>query len=151
METIANHILFKEAETAMRNGMSVKIRIVGKSMRPFLIEDMDVVIIEPYVYQTMGLYRGDIVLFKIENTYRLHRIISIKEDHITLRGDNIYYSTENILRENVIGILHSIIRNSERIIYCKSLIWRIKSSVWFSLFPMRKFIFYIYVKISKKQ
>lgn len=156
MEKIANHILFKEVETALRNGKSVKIRTVGTSMRPFLTEDRDVVIIIPYTHQTMRLYRGDIVLFKIQNSYLLHRVISIKGDHITLCGDNVYHSTENIFTENIIGILHSIIRHSGRITFCKSLIWRTKSFVWISLFPIRRFLLCIYrimqyVKRNRKQ
>lgn len=156
MERIANNILFKEVETALRNGKSVKIRTVGTSMRPFLTEDMDIVIITPYTPQTMRLYRGDIALFKIENSYHLHRVISIKGDHITLCGDNVYHSTENILTEDVIGILHSIIRHSGRIIFCKSLIWKIKGSIWISLFPIRRFLLCIYrimqyVKRSRTQ
>lgn len=145
MKTLPNHIVFKEAESALRNGKPVTIRVVGKSMEPFLIDNKDIVRIVPSCPNK--LHRGDIVLFKINNVYCLHRIISIKGNRIILCGDGISQSKEKIRLENVIGILDSVICQSGDVILCKSKAWVIKSHIWMALLPIRKYLLYAYHKL----
>ena len=144
MEILSNHIVFREAEAALKQGKQVKIRVVGKSMEPFLIDNKDVVRIAPF--SSGKLYRGDIVLFKMNSFYCLHRIIKVKENHIILCGDGICQSRENVMRENVIGILDSVIQESGDVIACNSIKWKIKSRVWMALFPFRRYLLSIYRK-----
>ena len=144
METLPNHVIFREAEAALKKGKPVVIRVVGKSMEPFLIDGKDVVKITPLFSDK--LHRGDVVLFKVNDFYCLHRIIQIKGNRIILCGDGIYQSIEEIIQENVIGVLDSVIRESGEVIACKSMKWKIKSYVWMALFPLRRYLLSIYHK-----
>ena len=147
MEILSNHIIFRVAEVALKQGKQIKLRVVGKSMEPFLIDNKDVVRITPF--SSGKLYRGDIVLFKLNSFYCLHRIIKIEKNRIILCGDGICQSKENIVQENVIGILDSIIRESGDVIACSSIKWKIKSCVWMALFPFRRYLLSIYNKLNK--
>lgn len=144
MEKIPNQILFRVVETVLKNGKQVKIRVAGRSMEPFLVEDRDIVILKPLTSD--GLRRGDIVLFKTGEFYCLHRIIRIRKERITLCGDGIYQSTEIIPKSNILGILHSVVRPSGKVIACNSLGWKIKSGIWMLLYPFRRYLLYIYRK-----
>lgn len=147
METLPNHVIFKEAEAALKKGKQVVIRVAGKSMEPFLIDGKDVVKITPLFSDK--LHRGDIVLFKVNDFYCLHRIIQIKGKRIILCGDAIYQSIESIIQENVIGVLDSVIRESGDVVTCSSMKWKIMSCVWMALFPFRIYILLIYQKWNK--
>lgn len=147
MERLPNHIVFKEAEASLKKGKVISIRIVGKSMEPFLIDNKDIVKIMPFSFGKLHL--GDIVLFKIDNFYCLHRIISINKRNIVLCGDGIYQSKERIVRDNVLGILDSVIQESGKVTDCNSIKWKIKSYVWMALYPFRKYLLFAFRKWSR--
>ncbi|MEG1861044.1 MAG: hypothetical protein RR206_05065, partial [Bacteroidaceae bacterium] len=76
--------------------------------------------------------------------YCLHRIVTIKNDEITLRGDGIYKYYETATLSEVIGVLHSVTRQSGRVVICNSATWIIWSYIWKFLFPLRKYLLYIH-------
>lgn len=146
MEALPNHILFKEAEESLKKGKVISIRIVGKSMEPFLIDNKDIVKIIPCLFHKLHL--GDVVLFKINNFYCLHRIISINKRNIVLCGDGICQSKEYIMRDNILGILDSIIQESGKVIACNSAKWKMKSYVWMALYPFRRYLLFAFRRWS---
>lgn len=141
MEILPNNVIFREAESALMKGKQVTIRVVGKSMEPFLTDSKDIAKIAPFISNKLRC--GDVVLFKVGEFYCLHRIIQMKKDRITLCGDGICQRVEIISRKNVLGILHSVIRPSGNIVLCNSMYWKIKSGIWVTLFPFRKYILYL--------
>lgn len=141
METLPNHIVFKEAEASLKKGKIVSIRIVGKSMEPFLIDNKDIVKIIPFSFGELHI--GDVVLFRINNFHCLHRIISINKSNIVLCGDGICQSKENIVRDDVLGILDSVIQESGKVITCNSTKWKIKSYAWMALYPFRRYLLFV--------
>ena len=78
----------------------------GKSMRPYLKEKRDKVVVSS-IDRNLGLY--DIVLYKSNNVYILHRIIGENEDNYLICGDN-NYVTETIPKDDIIGVVTEIIR-----------------------------------------
>ncbi len=78
----------------------------GKSMRPYLKEKRDKVVVSS-IDRNLGLY--DIVLYKSNNVYILHRIIGENEDNYLICGDN-NYVTETIPKGDIIGVVTEIIR-----------------------------------------
>ncbi len=142
MKTLPNHIVFREAEFALKNGRSVNLRVVGTSMEPFLVGNQHIVKITPFSSEKLS--RGDVVLFKIKDFYCLHRIISIRENSIILCGDGVYQSQERISPGNIIGVLDSVICQSGDIILCSSIKWKINSYIWMALFPFRRYLLYAY-------
>ena len=73
----------------------------GNSMRPMLKSGRDVVIILP---KRERLKQFDVALYKRNDSYVLHRVISVESDGYVMRGDNAYYE-EKIPEYCVIGVL----------------------------------------------
>lgn len=138
MKTVPNILLFKAAEAALDMGETIRIRLVGNSMYPFLHENEDIVVIAPHSLKE--LRRGEIVLFRYGDSYCLHRIISIRNGNLRLCGDANHDLCETIRTEDVIGILRNICHSSGNSTECRSLLWRIKGEIWMRLRPVRKYL-----------
>ena len=83
-KAFANEIIIPEIIAMLNSGHSVTLGLRGYSMRPFLEDRRDKALLRKPTAITVG----DVVLAEISpKRYVLHRIISINEDNITLRGD----------------------------------------------------------------
>lgn len=71
----------------------------GSSMYPFLKQNKNKILIERTNKNNINKY--DVVLYKYNNKYILHRIINIKDNICVIRGDNTivkeYISINNII------------------------------------------------------
>ena len=74
---------------------------VGISMLPMLKERRDTIVVKA---KTQRLKPLDVALYCVNDTYVLHRVISVKNDGYLIRGDNCY-SNEFVLEEQVLGVL----------------------------------------------
>lgn len=108
MNNINNISTFEEELT--KNGYII-YRNHGDSMAPLLKEGRDIIQINKI---DRPLKRLDIVLFKRDDKYILHRIIRVhkKKNTYDIIGDNQYKIEKNVSKSNIIGILTKIIRNS---------------------------------------
>lgn len=75
--------------------------INGNSMSPFLNEHINRVVISK-LNRDIHLY--DIVLYKTNNKYVLHRVIGINDNEYVIRGDNRLLE-EYIQKDKILGIL----------------------------------------------
>lgn len=150
MKTFPNNYLMKRVEHEIGQGNSVRIRLVGRSMQPFLHEDGDLLTIGPC--SSKELKRGEIVLAHADGQYYLHRIISLHNDSVRLCGDAICNSFELIPTSGIVGRLRNVERQGE-IINCNALHWRFKGLVWMWLFPIRPYLLILHrcVKRVKPQ
>ena len=80
----------------------------GASMFPMLRNRKDTVVIYPV---NSCLKKYDVLLYKRENNYVLHRVVKVLENGYLIRGDNCLYD-EFVLDSQVIGILASFYRYS---------------------------------------
>ncbi|MBQ8783836.1 MAG: S24/S26 family peptidase [Clostridia bacterium] len=95
-------------EEILSSGGKVRITASGKSMEPVIKDGEDIVVISEI---KKPLEAGDIVLFKRSNgRLVLHRILAIKGNEITLRGDS-QWTTEIADKSSVLGILEAVERN----------------------------------------
>ena len=84
---------------------------IGHSMEPFLSHHRDVVVIAAPEREPKRL---DVVLYPGKgDSYILHRIIAVKDDHFVIRGDNNYF-TERIPKDKILGVLVSFTRKGKR-------------------------------------
>jgi hypothetical protein len=104
----------------------------GVSMKPMLIQDRDLVIVE---VPKGRLKPYDIALYKRREQYVLHRVISVKEDHYLIRGDNTY-SVEKVTFDHVIGVLTAFVHNG-REIRVTDRTFRVYSYLWNGMYPLR--------------
>ena len=120
---------------------SATIMVRGYSMRPFLEDCRDKVVLIP----PLPPRKGQVILAEVKpNIYILHRIIKVEGDIITMRGDgNAVSHTETFHANNIIATVKTFIRKGKSI-EADSKFWRIYSSLWEMLCPLRRVLLAIY-------
>lgn len=94
------------------------------------------------------LQKGDPVLAEISpGHYVLHRIINIKNDQVTLRGDgnlsNEYCKVSDV-KASIIGFYR---KGRDTMDYTDGWKWRIYSYIWTRLYPIRRYLLAIYRRV----
>ena len=142
---VNNHLFMQEITRAFRDGKkSVTFVVRGFSMRPFLEDGRDKVILVPPREPKIG----DVVLAEVrEQIYALHRVIKIEDGLYTMRGDgNPLQMTEQFTQEKIVGIADAFIRKGKRV-GTDSRKWRFYSATWNALKPLRRILLAIYRRI----
>lgn len=120
--------LYGLIETSFAHDQSVIFKVKGTSMFPLLKDRRDSVKLEKI--KSLPKKR-DIVLYKRDNgQFVLHRIIKVKDEIFTMCGDNQHIKERNIRRDQILGIVTSIIRKDKEIDLSKSKKYRFYSYVW---------------------
>ena len=113
----------------------------GVSMYPMLRDRKDIIVIrKKKTYQ-----KYDVVLYKRNNTYLLHRIIALKDKQYIIRGDNCLAKEYDIDESKVIGYLDECYRN-DRKINLKGWKYQCYVRIWHYSFPLR----YLFKVIKSK-
>lgn len=156
MKTISNNIFFEEVERMISEGQSVKITVQGSSMSPTFRSGRDWVILKPVERsirrgrECAKLRRRDIVLFRIDNTIRLHRIINMRGTLLCIRGDGCYGPYEKATTSDVIAVVsEGSYHKGKKHFQADSFRWRVKSKMWTLSYPYRRFIVRAYHKLWK--
>lgn len=102
-------MLTNNIEQRLINDDFVISNINGNSMSPFLNEYNSRVVISK-ANRAIRLY--DVVLYKINDKYILHRVIGINDNEYVIRGDNRILE-EHIQKDKIIGILIAYYNNNE--------------------------------------
>lgn len=124
----------------VNQGHKVSIRAKGNSMRPFLESGRDVAVLSKIGTPATG----DVVLAEIaKGRYVLHRIVNIKGDIITLRGDGNLTGTETCRTDDLRAIANEFVRKGKRW-HTSSRVWRIYSWTWTRLLPLRRVLLAAY-------
>ena len=142
---VNNHLFMQEITRAFRDGKkSVTFVVRGFSMRPFLENGRDKVILTPPREPKVG----DVVLAEVrEQIYALHRVIKIENGTYTMRGDgNPLWMKEQFTEENIVGVADAFIINGKTVPTAGSR-WRNCSRFWKLMTPMRRLLLAIYRRI----
>ena len=145
---VNNHLFMQEIKRMFneQGKRSVTFVVRGFSMRPFLEDGRDKVILAPPRRPEIG----DVVLAEIrKETYALHRVIKIKDGTFTMRGDgNPLRMTETFTYDDIVGIADGFVRKG-KIISTDSSKWRRYSATWNILKPLRRILLAIYRRTYK--
>lgn len=118
------------------NGGMVKLPITGISMRPLLVWGRDTV----DIVKCENPKKGDIIFYLRDNgQFVLHRIVGIDEKGYVLCGDNQWILEHGIEDRHIIAVVKSITRKG-KIFNVTNISYRIYSSLWMALLPVRKII-----------
>lgn len=141
-----NHILIPEIKKLIDQGHTTTFKVKGFSMRLFLENDRDKVILAPVLGP---LKKYDVILAEIKpGIYVLHRIIRINGNEIILQGDGNIGTIEKCTLQNVIGIAKGFYRKDRsHPDMVTGLKWRIYSKIWLTLTPFRRIILGIYRRL----
>ena len=143
---VNNHLFMQEITRLFREQgkKSVTFVVRGFSMRPFLEDGRDKVILAPPREPEIG----DVVLAEVrEQIYALHRVIKIENGTYTMRGDgNPLRMTEEFTYEKIIGVADGFVRKGKTV-STDSRKWRCYSATWNALKPLRRILLAIYRRI----
>ena len=133
----ANAILLPEIVKMLNEGHTVTLRLKGFSMRPFLEDGRDKALLTKPTNPKVG----DPVLAEIApKHFVLHRIIEIKGDDVTLRGDG-NLGTESCKLKDVQGAVIGFYRKGrETLDRTDGRKWRVYSWLWTRLYPIRRYL-----------
>lgn len=123
---LPNEVLLKEVCALIAGGHEVTLRVRGVSMRPFLEDRRDKIVLTRLEQVNVG----DAVLAEIApGRYVYHRVVRIEGGKVTLRGDGNVYATEQCRIEHVVAATQSLIRKGKN--YSpKGWTWRCYSALW---------------------
>lgn len=113
----------------------------GYSMLPFLRDRTDTIIIR----KKDKYKKYDVVLYKRNNQYILHRIVRCNDNYYIIRGDNCYYNEDDISYNDVIGCLDECYRG-EKYINLNSFFYKLYCIIWVKSYPIR----YMYKALKNK-
>jgi phage repressor protein C with HTH and peptisase S24 domain len=114
---------------ALKTNQSIHFKVSGTSMMPFFKHQQTVVtLMRKETYK-----KNDVVLFKYQGMYRLHRIIKIQDKEVIASGDNLL-SKERFEASDIIGYVESFelkkkIGSRDKIYKLKVFLWKIVKPV----------------------
>ncbi|MFZ1236989.1 MAG: S24/S26 family peptidase [Prevotella sp.] len=139
-----NKEFLPEVVKLLNQGHTVTLPLKGYSMRPFLENNRD----KALLTKAEDIKIGDAVLAEIKpGIFVLHRIIKIVDTQIILQGDG-NLNTEQCTLDDVKGSVIGFYRKGRsKIDLTSGLKWRLYSSIWVSLSPIRRYLLFLYRKL----
>lgn len=135
---LSNDFLAEAAES-LRNGNTVKVRIDGVSMLPFIKGGKDLVEIVPFSSdEELNLWSCP--FYSWNGRYMIHRYIGRQGNEYLMLGDGNVSRIERVRREDIIGVLRYIIHPDGSVQDCRDENWLKKGMWWYRLRPLRRFI-----------
>jgi len=130
----------------LSSGISVKVRVTGRSMSPVILSGDRVVVKQA---SAGDLYPGDIVLFlDAAGGMVLHRMIFRKNKkssrQFVCKGDTLWRADESVTADRVIGKVEQIIKPSGKVIRLAKPGWQFVT-FWFTLIQIIKAHVYSHV------
>ena len=135
---VENEYYLPEVAGYIREGHTVTMQIRGFSMRPFIQNGRDKVVLAPF--KEIRVY--DVVLAHITGKiYVLHRVIKKEGELLTLKGDGNVYGTESCTVSDVLAKAVAFKRKGrEREERTDGTKWKVYSFVWLHLTFMRRYL-----------
>lgn len=138
---MSNTVLLGAVKEALQEGHSCTLNVRGFSMRPFLEDRRDGVVLKPV---GSDLREGDAVLAELTpGHYVLHRIIAIDADNVTLMGDGNIRGTEQCRKQDICGIVTRYI-HPRCSFNADSRMMHYAVPLWRKLLPVRRYLLIIY-------
>ena len=139
--------LFESLLPMIEEGQRAMFTVTGMSMWPFICHGRDHVIIE--ACDPASIHVGDIILFQTQvGNYMLHRVTALRSGVFETTGDANCFRDGWFPRDCVKARVASIQRKGKTI-NCTALSWRLVFACWRRLFPIRKFLLCLLMRIGK--
>ena len=125
----------KTFEQALAEHGSFVTRAQGVSMQPLIRPGRDLVEISQKGSDRCKKY--DVVLYKRDGKYILHRILEVRPHDYVIAGDHQIYKEYGVTDADIIGVLSAVIRDGKRIpVTDKNYLRYVR--LWCGLYPVRK-------------
>lgn len=144
---VRNDVFFTGVQEVLRQGKSVRIRVRGSSMLPFLRHNDDALLSPP---EGKRIRRGMVVVAQTdESGIVLHRIRRIDRNGcITLLGDGNTYIFEHTDRSRIIAVVTRYYRGKYSF-SPESPLMRFVGLLWCDMHPWRRHLLTVLWKIKK--
>ncbi len=126
---------------------TVGFRITGNSMNPLFSNQRDAVFLKKAVPEQIKKY--DIILYKSQGIYILHRVVSKKGALLIVRGDNTY-TNEYLDIKDVLAVVDVYVRR-DKSHSVNEVGYRFYSRFWTFVYPLRKFVRRVKIKLTRKR
>ena len=110
---------------------------VGISMMPLLRQHRD--LIEIRKKEPGRCKKYDVVLYKRNGQYILHRILRVLPSGYLIAGDNNFFVERDITDADILGVMNRVIRNGKDITMDDPL-YRLYVHLWCDCYPLRMFL-----------
>ena len=136
VKVMPNDVLLGEVRKLIQEGHSVTLRVKGNSMLPFIYGGRDNV-----RFVNCSDYKvRDIVLAEVsKGVFVVHRIISIKDNRVTLMGDGNLYGVEHCYLDNLAAKVEVIVRGAREIDPYSGYM-RAAASFWWHIRGLRRWL-----------
>lgn len=125
---VRSDVFFDEIAEQIAIGEKVIIRAKGESMRPFIRNGCDKIVLEKPGEE--GLKKGNIVLARVsDGRFVIHRIEKVEKNSLVLRGDGNLAIREVCRLQDVIALATTVVRN-DKAIEKGSIRWNCMSRLW---------------------
>ncbi|MBQ6701825.1 MAG: hypothetical protein IJN17_02610 [Clostridia bacterium] len=147
LELLSPEDLLGAVVQLLEEGYDAEFTVTGTSMWPLLAHGRDRVTLRKTV--ASDVRKGDIVLYRAEQGYLLHRVMKAKKGVIKTAGDyNCYYDKE-VSADCVLGKAVGFTRKGKHVL-CSSLLYRMSSFVWRVMYPLRPLLLRLLLKFRRR-
>lgn len=135
---VPGSVFYPQVGGLLRQGCSVRMKVRGNSMNPFLVDGRDEVVLRPFQEASGGVQAGEVVLARLSNgRYVLHRVVRAHGMQLDLMGDGSVAATEQVPVSEVCGVAESVVRKG-RLFACSGWLWQSYTFVWRMFRPFRR-------------
>ena len=152
--TVNNETFFRDVITLLRQGKRVTIPVKGTSMLPFIVGEVDLVVLEgveagsPAGLPHRRAGKGDTVLFRANNHFILHRILDFDANGAAvIQGDGILKAKERCGRDGIFGRVVSVLKQGKHPVDVESKGYRLKIILWLMAAPFRRILLGIWRRL----
>ena len=136
--------LFPLIQEKLESGGDVVFTVTGSSMLPFMKDGKTLVTIKQI---DKKLKKHDIVFYKNNGKFILHRILKITSNYIITCGDGL--TKLEYIKESDIFAKVVKFQNGHVLTDVKNIFYRFKVNIWLLLRPFRRYLLFILRKIKK--
>lgn len=142
MESIVinNDDFFADVLKCLAEGRDATIPVKGFSMLPLIRGEKDLVVLRTCTEPR----ERDIVLFRCNGRYVMHRILSIDGDAVEIMGDGVVGSREHVRLKDIYARAETILRGGKRRIDPYGRLPMALFSLWYKLMPLRRWLLLFY-------
>lgn len=133
MKALESSVSYLTFEDLLEKDGYIVFTNVGTSMMPLLRQQRDIIEIRPLSCRAQ---KYDVVLYKRNNMYILHRVIRALPHEYIIRGDNNIGSEYGITDNMILGVMTRIIRNGKSITP-DNFWYKVYVHLWCDLYPVR--------------
>lgn len=138
---VENRVFLPQVVQLIESGHTATIVARGNSMRPFIEDGRDKLVLG----RADSIAAGDVILAEVsEGNFLCHRVEKVAEGMVTMRGDGNVVGTEVFPEEKVRAKLIQVVRKGKTYTLATSRVWKLYSAVWPRLLPVRRYLLAFY-------